>query len=110
MTTRTQLPARRPSQTIATEWQGHPFSVTVGFDPATCQPREVFADTAKGGQMQATIADACVLVSIALQHGVTPAALAKSLSRVPDLIAGGDADLPGSPIGVIVGVLGEVAL
>ena len=106
--TRATLPTRRPSETIATEWQGHPFTVTIGFDPATCQPREVFADTAKGGQMQATIADACVLVSIALQHGIPAPALAKSLSRVPDLFAGGDADLPGSPIGVIVGVLGEV--
>lgn len=104
--TRAALPTRRPSETIATAWGGHPFTVTIGFDPATCQPREVFADTAKGGQMQATIADDCVLVSIALQHGIP--APAKSLSRVPDLFAGGDADLPGSPIGVIVGVLGEV--
>lgn len=99
---RTTLPARRPSQTIATEWQGHPFTVTIGMDPKTCQPCEVFADTAKGGQMQSTIADACVLVSIALQHGIPASALAKSLSRVPDVMAGGDADLAGSPIGVIV--------
>ena len=99
---RTTLPARRPSQTIATEWQGHPFTVTIGMDPSTGLPLEVFADTAKGGQMQSTIADACVLVSIALQHGIRASVLAKSLSRVPDVMAGGDADLAGSPIGVIV--------
>jgi len=109
VTTRTQLPARRPSQTIATEWQGHPFSVTVGYCPKALAPREVFADTAKGGQMQATIADACVLVSIALQHGVTPAALAKSMARVPDLMAGNGAELPASPIGTILDLIGGAA-
>ena len=109
MTTRTQLPARRPSQTIATEWQGHPFSVTVGYCPDALEPREVFADTAKGGQMQATMADACVLISIALQHGVTRAALAKSMARVPDVMAGNGAELPASPIGTILDLIGGAA-
>lgn len=103
--TRATLPNRRPSEAIATAWQGHPFSVTVGIDPRTGKPAEVFADTEKGGQMQATIADACVLISIALQHGVGPQALAKSLSRVPDLISGAGADLPGSPIGAIIAII-----
>ena len=101
--TRTALPNRRPSRTHSTAWEGHPITVTVGFHPATGQPMEVFADAEKGGQMQATIADACVIVSIAMQHGIPPEALAKSLSRVPDMF-GGD-DLPGSPIGVIVGAI-----
>lgn len=105
--TRTALPARRPALTIASAWQGHPFSVTIGFDPASAAPREVFADTEKGGQMQATLADACVLISIALQHGIPLAALSKSLSRVPDLIAGAGATQPGSPIGTILNVIGE---
>ena len=109
MTARSALPNRRPSRTVATEWHGHPFTVTIGMDPANAQPREVFADTSKGGQMQATIADACVLVSIALQHGIPASALSKSLSRVPDVMAGGEADLPGSPIGVIVAHLSEGA-
>lgn len=101
--TRAALPNRRPSRTYSTAWEGHPITVTVGFHPATGQPMEVFADTPKGGHMQATIADACVIVSIALQHGIPPEALAKSLSRVPELFGGGD--LPGSPIGVIVGAI-----
>lgn len=107
--TRATLPARRPATTIATEWQGHAFTVTIGFDPATAAPREVFADTAKGGHMQHTVADACVLVSIALQHGISPTALAKSLSRVPDLMSGSGAVLPGSPIGTILDLIGEAA-
>lgn len=55
--------------------------------------------------MQSTLADACVLISIALQHGITTHQLAKSLARVPDVFAGGDATLPASPIGAILGAL-----
>lgn len=99
---RAVLPSRRPNVSLDLEWQGHALTVTVGFCPATAAPMEVFADTSKGGQMQAALADACVLVSIALQHGIAAEALAKSLSRVPDLMAGGGAELPGSPIGAVV--------
>jgi hypothetical protein len=107
MSQRTQLPGRRPSITIETQWQGHSFTVTVEFDPLSAAPRKVSADTPKGGQMALTIADACVLISIALQHGIALSALSKSLSRVPDLIAGGGASLPGSPIGTILAVIGD---
>lgn len=110
--TRHLLPTRRPNLTHVVSWGGHEFTVTVGFDPATGQPREVFADTAKGGHMQATIADACVWASIALQHGVTPEGLAKSLGEVPVLV--GDAEgrgttRPASPLGAIADLLVEVA-
>ena len=107
--TRAHLPNRRPSDTIATEWDGHPFTVTLGFDPESLAVREVFADTAKGGQMQSTLADACVLISIALQHGITPAALAKSISRCPDLLRGDGAELPASPIGTILDMIGTAS-
>ena len=106
---RATLPNRRPSETIAADWQGHPFTVTVCYEPSSGLAREVFADSQKGGQMQATIADACVLISIALQHGIPPDALAKSLSRVPDLVNGAGADLPGSPIGAIIAIIGGEA-
>lgn len=102
------LPHRRPSVTVFAEWQGHPITVTVGFCPASAAPREVFADAVKGGQMQATLADACVLISLALQHGLPPAALAKSLARCPDVLAGGGADMPASPIGAIVDLIDGV--
>jgi hypothetical protein len=97
---RTALPQRRPNATRAVEWDGHAFTVTVGFDPATGQCAEVFADTPRGGQMAATLADACVVISIALQHGISPADLGKSLGRVP--LTWGDGDAPASPIGAIV--------
>lgn len=99
---RTPLPHRRPSLTVSTEWSGIPFTVTLGCDPASGRIREVFADTATGGQMQAALADACVLISIALQHDLTAAALAKSLAREPDPMAGADATRPASPIGAIL--------
>lgn len=106
---RQQLPNRRPNLTVQTQWGAHPIAVTVGLDPATAAPREVFADTAKGGQMQATIADACVLISIALQHGISIDALGKSLAREPDVMAGGDANKAASPIGVIVEQIADAA-
>lgn len=106
MTARTPLSNRRPSATIDTAFRGFPITITVGYD-LTATVREVFANSGKSGSdMQATLADACVLISIALQHGVTPAALAKSLGRVPDPAAGDGATDHASPIGAIVAALG----
>jgi hypothetical protein len=106
---RKTLPNRRPNLTRAVQWDGHDFTVTIGIDPATGAPAEVFADTRKGGQMQATLADACVLISLALQHGIAPADLAKSLGRVPAW-NGNDNTAPASPVGAVVeALLGEVA-
>lgn len=100
--TRTPLPARRQNVTIACTWRDHSLTVTIGLD-ASGQPGEVFCDTAKGGQMGDTLDDACVLISIALQHGVAPAELAKSLGRVPRIAAEGNE--PASPIGAIMGAV-----
>ena len=102
--TRTALPSRRPSLSCDTAWQGHPITVTVGFD-ATGAVRECFANTPEGGHMAATIADACVIISIALQHGIAPDALAKSLGLVPDPSRGKDATQPASPLGTVMGVV-----
>lgn len=103
--TRMPLPARRPSLTFAADWQGHALAVTVGFDPDTARAREVFANTANGGAMQASLADACVIISVALQHGIAPQALAKSLGHVPDLLRGAGACAPASPVGTVIAVL-----
>ena len=106
--TRKPLPQRRSNITRTVKWDAHEFSVTVGFDPDTWQPLEVFADTRKGGQMAATLADACVVVSIALQHGISPAELAKSLGRTPVLWKEGETQ-PASPVGAIVeAIMAEV--
>jgi hypothetical protein len=98
--TRVRLPDRRPSVTVATEWQGMPLTVTIGFDLCGV-PREVFAD-APGG-VGNIVSDAATVISIALQHGVTPAALAKSLGRMP--VLGGPGETAASPVGAIVEVL-----
>jgi hypothetical protein len=102
---RKPLPARRPSVSIETDWQGHPITVTASYYPDGTLG-EVFADAPKGGHMQATLADACVLISIALQHGISVADLSKSLARTPDLLRGKGATTPASPVGSILEVLG----
>ena len=100
---RTALPARRRNITADAIWtapdqSAHAFAVCVGCD-AQGKPMEVFANHAKGA-MAATLADACVLISIALQHGIPPEALAKSLGQVPSWP--GSATVPASPIGTIM--------
>ena len=105
MTARATLPLRRPNATRAVAWDGHAFGVTVGLDPATGRPAEVFADLPKGGQMQAVLSDACVIVSIALQHGISVAALGKSLGRVPLPWGEPGATAPASPVGAILDAL-----
>ena len=103
-------PERRPSQTLQTEWQGHAITVTVGLYPDTGKPCEVFADAVRGGQMQAAMSDACVLISIALQHGISPEALAKSLGKVPGMVlrdgAMVEVEGPASVVGAILAVVG----
>lgn len=102
---RTTLPTRRPSVALQAEWGGHAITVSAGYHPDTGAISEVFADAPKGGHMQATLADSCVLISIALQHGVTVAELSKSLAREPDLLRGNGETLPASPVGTILETL-----
>jgi hypothetical protein len=59
------------------------LTVTVGFD-GDGRPAEVFLDGAKDGiGLAAVLEDASVVISIALQHGIATAALAKSVARMP---------------------------
>ena len=55
--TRRPLPDRRPNVTRRAEWNGHSFTVTIGLDPDTAAPVEVFADTERGGDMAPTLAE-----------------------------------------------------
>ncbi len=103
---RRQLPNRRPSITIETEWSGHPINVTVGYHPKTGKIQEVFADTVKGGQMQDTVRDGCVAFSIALQCGYDAALLPKSMARVQDYTGAEDY---ASPIGKIAEIVAGAA-
>ena len=93
---REMLPSRRTAETVAFEFGGRAYEATVGFYPDG-RPGEVFVDGAKvGSAVEAILDDAAVLMSLLLQHGVEPSALAKTIGRVEVL---GDA---ASPIGVLV--------
>lgn len=106
---RKTLPQRRPNMTRALVHGGQEFTLTIGFD-LDGQPREVFADGTKiGSDMAHIIADACVVISLALQYGCTPEGLPKSLGRVPDTMRGADTYLPASVLGVIADTLAETA-
>ncbi len=104
---RQRLPNRRPSHTETLEVGGQKVIATVGFDPETGQPREIFMAAGKEGSMiNALLADAAVVISIALQHGIPPAALAKTVGRLPsgpvtpaDLEGPRPGRVPASPIG-----------
>lgn len=107
---RTPLPCRRRSETVSLDWRGQQVIVTFGFDGAGCL-REVFADTARvGTDLQFLLSDWCVIASIALQHGIPPSALGRSLARIPDPRRGEDACLPASLIGAIMELAIEARL
>ncbi len=111
--TRQGLPNRRPAHTEALEVAGQSFTATVGFDPKSGQPRELFLTAGKEGSMlNALLADAAVVISVALQSGVPAAALAKSVGRLPaDPVAPVDLDhatghmVPASPIGAALDLI-----
>ncbi len=110
---RVSLPNRRESRVETLKVGGQEFTVCVGFDPVTGQPRELFLDGGKqGSQVDALLSDAATAISIALQYGVPPAALAKSVGRLPNLpITPADLDRstiggqPASPVGAAIDLL-----
>ncbi len=84
MNIRKRLPNRRPAHTETLQVDGQAFTATVGFDPESDQPRELFMSAGKEGSMlSALLADAAVVISVALQHGVAGEALARSVGRLP---------------------------
>ena len=91
---RQRLPNRRPAITSTLEVDGQMFTATVGLDPESGQPRELFLTAGQEGSMlNSLLADAAVTISVALQHGVSPAALSKSVGRLPNgTIAPADLD------------------
>ena len=100
--TRERLPDRRPNETTTLLFGGLRFAVTIGFHPDG-RPGEVFASGAKPGcDLDYLLDDACVALSLLLQHGVEPAALAGSMGRA------GDGATPSSLIGALADHLAEV--
>lgn len=110
MTGREILPTRRPNATREVEHAGFRFTVTVGFD-LSGRPLEVFADGVKiGTDIGHIIADACVVISLALQHGCPAELLPKSMGRVPLPAMGEDVCGPASPLGAIAAVVAEAGV
>ena len=85
-------------------YEGNVYSVTLGFDVTNDRIAEVFTHGAKvGSGMDRILDDACVALSLLLQHGVEPAALAASMGRL------GDGRSPGSIIGALADLIAREA-
>ena len=117
---RHDLPARRLCETRRVETpEGHTIHLTVGYDPAEPdRPREVFYSGGfrSGSQLEFQVQDACVLISLLLQHGLTADAVLKSLARTeqPGLWLDGDEEpeaetVHASHVGLIVAELAGAA-
>ncbi|NSX56808.1 ribonucleotide reductase [Parasulfitobacter algicola] len=82
---RHNLPARRLAENSRiTTPDGHTIHLSIGYDPDDPQrPREVFysAGFKSGSQLEFQLQDACVMISLLLQHGHRPEDIAKSLAR-----------------------------
>ncbi len=99
--TRSPLPFRRENETIDLFFGNQTFAVTIGFR-RDGSPGEVFVYGAKvGSDLHAMLSDACIVVSLLLQHGVQPAALAHSMGRA------GNGVIPASLIGALTDLLAE---
>ena len=78
--TRERLPDRRPAETVLLEYGGTPFMMTVGFYPDE-RPGEVITHGARSGSnLDAVLADACVVVCSLIHYGVEPRPIAASMA------------------------------
>jgi ribonucleoside-diphosphate reductase alpha chain len=74
------LPNRRPHETFNFEHWGQTYVVGVGF--VGDEPKEIFLDCSKTGWAAEVLArDSAVILSIALQHGVTIDELRHTISK-----------------------------
>jgi len=97
---RERLPDRRPSVATTFVHDCRSYAVTFGFDPNTGRIGEVFTHGAKiGSAMDGILDDACIALSLLLQHGVEPPALAASMGRL------GDGKRPASVIGALADLI-----
>lgn len=110
------LPNRRLCETRRVQTpEGHTIHLTVGYDPVEPdRPREVFYSGGfrSGSQLEFQTQDACVLISLLLQHGLRPDAILKSLAQAekPGLWIEGDQEpdtetVHASHVGLIVAEL-----
>jgi hypothetical protein len=89
MTERARLPIRRPHELFDFEHGGFRFTAGVGRF-ADGAPAELFLSGAKvGTDLAVATCDAAIVVSIALQHGVTLKTIRHALARNGDGTAAG---------------------
>ena len=83
-THRQRLPNRRENETVGLVFDGHRYHVTIGF-AQDGRPLEVFCHGGKvGSGMNLILDDACVALSLLLQHGIEPRDLGHSMGRLGD--------------------------
>jgi hypothetical protein len=100
--TRQPLPNWRRSETHVVQHGNHEFLVGFGFGEDG-RVMEVFCSSGKTGvDMTALVTDACILVSLLLQHGESVTALAESMGE--NRAEGENSGPPASLIGAIVRV------
>ena len=110
MNPRHRLPNRREAVTEDMSFDGLNYMMTVGFN-AEGALAEMFISTEKGGSLiDRMLEDFAVVVSVALQSGVSAEALGRSVGRLPDI---GDAltpcaTAPASPFGQVLDRLAEI--
>ena len=100
---RRHLPPRRPSETRRLHWAGRTIFVTIGYDPASGAPSEIFYNGGyrSGSDMEALVSDLCIALSVMLQHeGVTAATLGKSMGEAFDTLTG--EPVPASVLGLLL--------
>lgn len=94
---RTRLPLRRHAITFNLTVSNAIVIATVGLDPNSFKPRELFLTGVKtGADMAAILDDVSVVISVALQHGITAHEMAHSISP-------GHASVLGAALELIVG-------
>jgi hypothetical protein len=105
--TREILPGRRRSETIHLEvvnasFQAFRYSVTVGYyDAEMTRIGEVFINSDKiTTDLDVAARDVAILLSFALQHGVDPRTIQRSLTR----------DVDGRPLGLLGTLLDKLYL
>lgn len=99
--TRERLPQRRAAETVPLEHGGQRFTVTIGYYPDG-RAGEVFTHGFRvGSTVDALIADACILLSMLMQHGVEIDELVPSMNRLgsgePASVIGAVLDLFAKP-------------
>lgn len=104
---RERLPNRRPVILDEVFVNGTALTIAGGLDPATGRIREIFLSGGKSGSaLDLLTQDAAVVISVALQNGISADALAHSIARAPleptrpeDFSRDTPQTVPASPIG-----------